>query len=70
MVVKPKSLLARVSGAFRLVADCVVLALIGILWVPLQVSQQRHVEAEPIETEERVTEAKRDSGKRNPDPGG
>ena len=70
MVLKPKSLPARVSGTFRLIADFLVLALIGILWVPLQISQQRHIESEPAETEESVSEAKRDSGKRNPDTGG
>ena len=69
MVVKPKSLPARVSGAFRLIADFVVLGLIGILWVPLQISQQRHIESEPAETEESIS-AKRDSVKRNPDIGG
>ena len=69
MIVKPKSLPARVSGTFRLIADFFALALIGILWVPLQISQQRHIESDPAETEENVSVAKRDSGERNPDTG-
>jgi hypothetical protein len=64
MAEKPKTWPARIAGMFGLIADFIVLLLVGILWVPLQVTQQRHMESEPVETEERASETKRDYAKR------
>ena len=66
MAEKPKTLPSRISGTFRLIADFFALLLVGILWVPLQMSQQRHLESEPVETEESISAAKRESTKRGP----
>lgn len=60
---KPDSLPRRVSGIFRLIADFIVVILIGALWVPLQMSQQRTIESDAAETEEKIEHSKRE-GKR------
>jgi hypothetical protein len=67
MAGKPGSLTARVTGVFRLIADFVVLLLIGALWVPLQMSQHRTIQeqSEAVGIEESAEKSKRD-GKRNP----
>jgi hypothetical protein len=60
--------IARIKKAFRLVADFVVLILIGALWVPLQMSQQqRPIQPDPAEVEDGVQHSSRDAAKRTPE---
>ena len=43
---------SRLTGSFRLIGDFIVLIFIGLLWIPLQLSQQRPASTEPAEIQE------------------
>ena len=58
MAHKPQTLPRRFGTAVRLIGDMIVLLLVGILWVPLHLCQERTVASEPCEIE-RISEEKR-----------